>query len=170
VAAPGAHTAHALIDTAPLSALAVPGGHMMQEEEVCPVALLYVPAGQELQLARAVAPLALRKRPAGQGLHEEEPGAEAKAPKPHGAQKVDPAAALKDPGAQGAQASTALTPPALLPHVPGGHMPVQPGCPAKEENVPFAQGAQAAAEVEPVAGLAVPGGQAAHTVAPPISA
>ncbi len=170
VAAPGAHTAHALIDTAPLSALAVPGGHMMQEEEVCPVALLYVPAGQELQLARAVAPLVFRKRPAGQGLHEEEPGAEAKAPKLHGTQKVDPAAALKDPGEQGAQASAALTPPALLPHVPGGHMPVHPGCPAKIENEPFAQGTQAAAEVEPVAGLAVPAGQAAQNDAPLVSA
>ena len=118
VTAPGAHTAHALIDTAPLSALAVPGGHMMQEEEVCPVALLYVPAGQELQLARAVAPLVLRKRPAGQGLHEEEPGAEAKAPKPQDAQALDPAAALNDPGAQGEQASKALTPPPSPPTTP----------------------------------------------------
>ncbi len=129
-----------------------------------------MPAGQELQLARAVAPFVLRKRPAGQGLHEEEPGAEAKAPKPQGAQRLDPAAALKKPGAQGTQASKALTPPALLPHVPGGHTLVQPGCPAKEENVPFTQGTQAAAEVDPVAGLAVPAGQAEHTVAPPNSA
>lgn len=176
VAAPGAHTAHALIDTAPLSALAVPGGHMMQEEEVCPVALLYVPAGQELQLARAVAPLVLRKRPAGQGLHEEEPGAEAKAPKPHGAQKVDPAAALKDPGAQGAQAIDALplTPVAAEPigqgvqvlapseeNSPAPHA-LQTIEPASGAAKPLPQSAQAEASTAPGAPEAVPGGQERH--------
>lgn len=72
---PGGHAAHASKDTAPLSALNVPGGQRMQEDDVCPVAELYVPAAQKLQLADDVPPLLFKKRPAGHGVHAETPGA-----------------------------------------------------------------------------------------------
>lgn len=70
------------------------------------------------------------------------------------------------PNVQGAHASAALTPPFFVPYEPGAQEPEQLGCPAREENVPLAQSAQAAAELAPVAGFAVPPGQGVQSVEP----
>lgn len=77
-AKPLPQSAQAEASTAPGAPEAVPGGQERHPEEVCPKALLYVPAAQKVQLPSDVAPLPLRKRPAGQGVHEEAPVASEK--------------------------------------------------------------------------------------------
>lgn len=101
--------------TAPGVPDALPGGHERQPEDVCPAAPLNVPAAQSVQFSRDVAPSALRKRPAGQGLQATAPSASEKKPRPQSVHCVAPAKGLKAPAAQGAQASATATPPAATP-------------------------------------------------------
>ncbi len=74
-AKPLPQSAQAEASTAPGAPEAVPGGQERHPEEVCPKALLYVPAAHKVQLLCKVAPLPLKKRPTGQGLHADAPGA-----------------------------------------------------------------------------------------------
>jgi hypothetical protein len=67
----------ALAEAAPAEAEAVPAGHWMQPEAVCPEAPLKEPATQALQFRAELAPATLEKRPAPQGWQEVEAGSSA---------------------------------------------------------------------------------------------